>query len=148
MQSQQITDKLEITGLANKLFMYTDNRQWQKLLDEVFAEQVMFDMSSAGGAPPQNMAARDICEMWRQGFEPLDGVHHQAGHYLINITKDEAEIFGYAVAIHYKKMAKKGNTRTFVGRGLSIILSGWMEIPLWNKIKSRMNACSAVSLFY
>jgi hypothetical protein len=53
--------------------------------------------------------------MWRAGFEGLDAVHHQAGHYLIDVTKDEASLFGYAIATHFKKSAQKGKTRMFVG---------------------------------
>ncbi|MBA2562550.1 MAG: hypothetical protein H0V14_06480 [Chitinophagaceae bacterium] len=42
----------QIIEVANKLFVYTDNRQWQKLLDEVFTGTALFDMSSAGAGEP------------------------------------------------------------------------------------------------
>ncbi len=42
----------QIIEVANKLFVYTYNRQWQKLLDEVFTGTVLFDMSSAGAGEP------------------------------------------------------------------------------------------------
>lgn len=106
---------LELTALANKLFMYTDAQQWQELLDEVFTEEVWMDLSSAGGGNPRFMKAESICEMWKQGFGGLDAVHHQAGHYLSDIKEEEALIYAYAVAFHYKKSASKGPTRTFVG---------------------------------
>ena len=115
MNTQFVADKLEITELTNKLFMYVDALKWQQLLDEVFEKEVFFDMSSAGGGKASKMAAKDICEIWRQGFEGLDAVHHQAGHYLINVNGNESDIYGYAVALHYKKDATKGDTRTFVG---------------------------------
>lgn len=107
--------KTELTELANKLFMYTDSRDWQKLFDEVFTEYVDFDMSSAGGGEPQNIKAGEICRMWKQGFHDIDAVHHQAGHYLITVNEPAAEIYAYAVATHYKKSAAKGHSRTFVG---------------------------------
>lgn len=115
MSRHVIADKLELTELANKLFMYCDAQHWQRLLDDVFAATIWFDMSSAGGTKPQSMEAKDVCKMWADGFTGLDAVHHQAGHYLVNIAGDKAEIFAYAVATHYKKAAQKGTTRSFVG---------------------------------
>jgi hypothetical protein len=110
-----IADKIELTELANKLFMYCDAQQWQQMLDEVFTTTIRFDMSSAGGDVADTLEAKAVCEIWRQGFVGLDAVHHQAGHYLITVKEDEADIFGYAVAFHYKKAATKGNRRSFVG---------------------------------
>jgi len=115
MEIQQIADKQELTELANKLFMYTDAQQWEKLLSEVFVENVWIDMSSAGAGDPLMMPATAVCEMWRKGFVDLDAVHHQAGHYLVTVNADVAAIYGYAVATHYKKSATKGNSRNFVG---------------------------------
>jgi len=108
-------DKQEITELVNKLFMYTDALQWNRIVTEVFAEQVLFDMSNVNGKPAETLAAKAICDMWSQGFTGIDAVHHQAGHYLITPNGDSANIYAYAVAMHYKKAAVKGSTRTFVG---------------------------------
>jgi hypothetical protein len=115
MDHQLLADKLELQELANKLFMYTDAGQWSLLEKEVFAESVWFDMTSAGGEKPSLLPAREICALWKNGFTGLDAVHHQAGHYLIDVQKNEAGIFAYAIASHYKKAAQKGNTRIFVG---------------------------------
>ena len=114
MDDQKFADKVELTELSNKLFMYVDAQQWNKVLDEVFTENVWFDMTSAGGEAKQ-MPAKEICELWRQGFNGLDAVHHQAGHYLITVNEAAADIYGYAMAAHYKKAAIKGNSRVFVG---------------------------------
>lgn len=115
MSNQFLADKIELQELANKLFMYTDAQQWEKLLGEVFTKDVWFDMQSAGGGEPKLIAATDICSMWKEGFANLDAVHHQGGQYLIKLNSNEAEIFGYAVAFHFKQNAQKGKTRSFVG---------------------------------
>lgn len=107
--------KSELTELANKLFMYTDSRDWQKLLDEVFTEYVDFNMSSAGGGTPQQLKAPEICKTWKLGFHDIDVVHHQAGHYVITVNESIADIYAYAVATHYKKAATMGLTRSFTG---------------------------------
>lgn len=107
-------DQLKLTALCNKLFMYTDLQNWDGLVNEVFTENVWFDMSSAGGEAKE-MTAKEICSLWQQGFADLDSVHHQAGHYLIDLNSDEADIFAYAIALHYKEVVVGGKTRTFVG---------------------------------
>lgn len=63
-----VADKIELTELANKLFMYYDTQQWPRMLDEVFTQTILFDMSSAGGSAPSMLAANAVCEIWRQGF--------------------------------------------------------------------------------
>lgn len=115
MTSEQLADKIELTELVNRLFMYCDARHWPRILDEVFTETIWFDASSVGGPAPANMGARAVCDMWNEGFAGIDAVHHQAGHYVVDLTKGGADIFGYAVATHYKKAATKGHTRTFTG---------------------------------
>lgn len=107
---------IKLTELSNKLFMYTDSRDWQKLLDEVFSESVDFDMSGAGGDPKKKMPAKDICEKWDKGLKDIDQVHHQAGHYLIEILDERrATIYAYAVATHFKKSGVGGHVTSFTG---------------------------------
>ena len=111
---QLLKNKIELTELTNKLFMYTDAQQWDLLLSEVFTDTVEFDMSSINGQAEQ-MKASQICELWKNGFGGIDSVHHQAGHYLITVKENAADIFAYAVATHYKKETTLGNTRSFTG---------------------------------
>jgi SnoaL-like domain len=115
MDNQRIADRMELYELANKLFMYVDAQEWDKVLGEVLTENVWFDMQSAGAGEPRSIAAKNICAMWKDGFADLDAVHHQGGQYLITVHANGADIFGYAVAFHYKQSAQNGKTRTFVG---------------------------------
>lgn len=110
-----VRDKQQLTELANRLFMYTDARNWTGLQNEVFTPMVYLDMQSNGGAPPATVTAKSITDGWNQNFQILDELHHQGGHYLITVTGDQADLFGYAVATHYRAAATNGKTRTFVG---------------------------------
>lgn len=105
----------QIIETVNKLFVYTDNQQWDHLLMEVFTTNVHFDMQSAGGGEPKTLAASDICNMWSAGFQGLDAIHHQAGNYIVHLNEDTANVQAYAIAIHYKNSATQGKTREFVG---------------------------------
>lgn len=104
----------EIVEVINKLFVYTDAQDWEKLQNEVFSNEIMFDMSSLAG-PDEEMSAQDICALWQKGFEGLDAVNHLAGNYLVQVQDHIATVSAYATATHYKAAATKGNTREFVG---------------------------------
>ena len=110
-----MTPREEIIETVNKLFIYTDSQQWEKLKNEVFASQVRLDMISLGGEA-KDTTANQICAMWQEGFKELDAVNHLGGNYLVTL-KDEktAHAFAYATATHFKESAKKGQTREFVG---------------------------------
>lgn len=106
----------ELVTLANKLFIHTDYQQWDKLLSDVFTAKVLFDMSSLGAGPARELSAKEICDMWKTGFAGIDAVHHQSGNFLVSFRADEsADIFCYAIAIHFKNNATQGKTREFVG---------------------------------
>jgi hypothetical protein len=104
----------QIIDIVTKLFIYTDYQEWDKLLNEVFTEEIHFDMSSLGGEA-KKMTAKEVCESWQKGFEGLDAVNHLAGNYLVTINEQTADVFAYATATHYKNSAKQGKTREFVG---------------------------------
>jgi len=115
MRATLAADKIELTELANKLFMYCDSKQWDKMLNEVFIPVIWFDASSLGAGEPCSMEVNAVCNNWEEGLSGLDAIHHHAGQYIINVQHDKADIYGYGTATHYKKAAIKGNTRSFVG---------------------------------
>ena len=104
----------QIIETVHKLFIYTDSREWKKLQDEVFTESVLFDMSSPG-MDVKETTAKSICETWQRGFIGLDAVNHLAGNILVTIKDEQAEVFAYATATHFKSSATQGKTREFVG---------------------------------
>jgi hypothetical protein len=117
----------EIIEVVNKLFIYTDSLQWDKLEKEVFTEKVFFDMSSLGGDKEEKSAVA-ICALWAKGFEGIDSVNHLAGNYLVTIDNISAVVFAYATATHYKASAVNGKTREFTGTydiRLARVPGGW-----------------------
>ena len=118
------TTREQIIETVNKLFIYTDDRQWDKLQDEVFSPEVHFDMSSLGGDISM-MSAKQICDAWNAGFEGIDAINHLAGNYLVTVNDSEADVFVYATATHYKEATSQGKTREFVGTyNLHLIKTG------------------------
>jgi hypothetical protein len=110
----EFTEREKIIETVNRLFIFTDNRQWAALVDEVFAQKVDFDMTSLGGVHTEK-TSEEICNEWEAGFGGLDAVNHLAGNYLVDIRGSEASVFAYATATHYKEATTKGTTREFVG---------------------------------
>lgn len=110
-----MTVREELIELVNKLFIYTDNKDWQRLKTDVFASEVFLDMTSAGGSA-ENLEADQICEMWQAGLGTLDAVNHLTGNFLVDVVNESfAKVFCYSTATHYKASAKNGETREFVG---------------------------------
>lgn len=109
------TSREQITEVVNKLFVYTDEQNWEKLKSEVFDDNVLMDMVSVGAAKAETMTAQEICDMWQEGFKGLDAIHHQSGDYIITIKDRNADVKAYAIASHYKKSASQGTVREFVG---------------------------------
>ena len=97
-----------------ELFVATDKRDWESV-ERVFANEVLFDMSSLGAGDATRLAAAAITAMWDEGLRPLDAVHHQAGNFQVSVNGDEASASCYGIAFHYLANQPGGNTRTFVG---------------------------------
>lgn len=122
-----MTPREKIVEVVNKLFVYTDEQDWEKLQKEVFMREVHLDMSSLGG-PASTLPATQICEMWAEGFEDIDAVNHLAGNYLVTINDHVADVFAYATATHFRQAATQGNIREFVGTyelHLQETITGW-----------------------
>ncbi len=118
----------QIVEVVNKLFIYTDEQDWESLQAEVFTNEVLFDMVSVGAKTVETKTSEEITQMWDAGFDGLDAVHHQAGNYIVDIEGDNADVKAYAIASHYKKAATEGNIREFIGSydiGLIRDSQGW-----------------------
>jgi hypothetical protein len=116
----------QIVEVVNKLFVYTDEQEWEKLQQQVFTKHVLFDNRSMGGEK-MHTSAIQICEIWKNGFEGIDSINHLAGNYLIELNDDEdqASVFAYATATHFKKSAVNGKTRSFVGTyNIHLVMEG------------------------
>ncbi|WP_433715649.1 nuclear transport factor 2 family protein [Nocardia sp. CA-084685] len=121
-----VADRLAIIDVVTRMFVYTDQKRWDDLLAEVFTPKVDFDGGFGGGVAVR--PATDIVGDWRTGLADLDGVHHQAGNYLVDLQGDHAEIHADAIAVHVKNDASHGKTRTFVGSysiGAERSAAGW-----------------------
>lgn len=112
------TDRLlawdQVIAAANNLFLCTDRRDWQCVRD-VFAPQVLFDMTSLAGGQPATLAPDQIASAWEKGLKDLAAIHHQTGNYQVSVKGNEADLFCYGIAYHYLPNPTERNTRTFVG---------------------------------
>lgn len=107
-------EKDQAIDTVNRLFIYTDKRDWQKV-KLLFTPSVFFDMTSVAGGQPSIITPQEIVEGWDKGLKPLKAIHHQSGNFLVDIMANEATVFCYGVAWHYLPNKTNRNTRTFVG---------------------------------
>jgi hypothetical protein len=122
-----IKDRLQIKETVNQLFIYTDFQEWSNLKEKVFYNEVYLDMTSMGAKEPKLYTSKEICEMWKDGFKDVDAIHHQAGNFVIEVDEDEAAVFVYATATHYREKPEK-KIESFVGGydfNLIRTINGW-----------------------
>jgi hypothetical protein len=110
----QVQDRDDVIAAANRLFICTDNKDWACVRD-VFAPQVLFDMTSMTGGKPETRTPREIAALWEQGLKSVKAIHHQGGNYEVTVRGDEADLFCYGIAYHYLPNPTERNTRIFVG---------------------------------
>jgi len=109
-----LIEKDRIIETVNHLFIGTDQRDWAMVKD-VFAPQVLFDMTSLAGGEPATLSSQAIVDSWEQGLQSLQAIHHQVGNYLVTVNGHEADVFCYGIASHYLPNPTNQNTRVFVG---------------------------------
>ncbi len=110
----KINQRDEIIETANRLFIYTDQRNWEGI-KAILADEVLFDMTSMSGGSPVMLKPPQIVDMWEEGLKKLKAIHHQVGNYLITERDEDADLFCYGIALHYLPNPTNENIRAFVG---------------------------------
>lgn len=109
-----MTQQEEIIRTVNKLFIFTDERNWEGVR-RCLAPEVLLDMSSMGAGEPSVLSGKQIAAGWEEGLRKLQAIHHQVGNYLVDILGNVADVFCYGTASHYYPNPTGQNVRTFVG---------------------------------
>jgi hypothetical protein len=103
-----------VLDVVNRVFLGTDARDWPAVR-ACFAPSVLFDMTSVAGGEPARLSPDEITAGWDSGLRYVDQIHHQTGNFVVDVSGDEATVFCYGIAYHYRKTRSGRNTRTFVG---------------------------------
>jgi hypothetical protein len=111
---QNLLEKETVKEVVNRLFISTDNRDWNTV-SSLFAPEVLFDMTSMVGGEPVRLTLQEIVASWEKGLKPLKAIHHQAGNFIVEVNQNKAEVFCYGIASHYLPNQTNQNTRIFVG---------------------------------
>lgn len=106
--------KDEIIDIVNRLFIYTDERDWVAIKG-LFADEVLFDMTSMSGGEPATLGPQQIVDIWDAGLKKLKSIHHQAGNYVVDVRDEDADLFCYGIAFHYLPNPTNRNSRIYVG---------------------------------
>jgi hypothetical protein len=109
-----LVQKDEIIDVVNNLFICTDEKKWEDVKN-IFADKVLFDMTSLSGGVPATLTPQQIVDGWDTGLKKLKATHHQVGNYRVGLNGREADLFCYGIAFHYLPNPTNSNVRTFVG---------------------------------
>jgi hypothetical protein len=108
-----LADRFEVQDTVNELFLATDLKDWDRVR-AIFADRVLFDMTSLVGGEAVEMSPEAIAEAWAEGLDPVEAVHHQTGNYAIEVDGDAATLRCYGTATHFRPDQEKRLTY-FVG---------------------------------
>ncbi len=113
--AEMLIKRQQVVDVVNQLFIQTDNRNWL-MVEKCFAEQVAFDMTSLSGGEPENLTPQEITARWDEGLRDIAALHHQVGNFVVDVHGDDnAHVFCYGTAWHFKPLDSGRNTRIFVG---------------------------------
>ena len=113
--SEKHLARLAVEDLVVRMFVATDERNWQEL-EACFTDPLTLDMTSMVGGAPALLSPRQVAAAWAEGFKPLDHVHHQIGNLQTTIDGSSARVRCYGVAFHHRAAVSQGlKTRLFVG---------------------------------
>lgn len=101
-----------IDDQVKRLYRYTDNFEWEAMREEVMADSVFFDMSSAGAGSPGVRSAETITNGWDTNYQNLgvDAVNHLVGNIIITPDGNEADVYCLATATLFREAATQGQT--------------------------------------
>jgi hypothetical protein len=120
---EMLAAKQQVIDVVTELFVATDQRDWAAV-QRCFADQVLFDMSSAGGGPPGRRTPAEIAAGWDAGLKGVEALHHQAGNFRVTVHESRATASCYGIAYHHRRTASGRNTRVFVGSYAFILEQG------------------------
>ena len=113
-QARALVEEKNVIKTVDRLFVSTDNRDWESV-KACFADEFVLDVTSMVGGEPNKMTPQQIADAWAQGLKGLKAIHHQAGNYDVSLKANQADVFCYGIAFHYLPNATGQNSRTFVG---------------------------------
>ena len=88
---ENLLEKNKVKEAVNRLFISTDNRDWDTV-SQLFAPEVLFDMTSMVGGKPIMLTPQEIVSSWEKGLKPLNAIHHQAGNYIVSVNEKEEKL--------------------------------------------------------
>jgi hypothetical protein len=138
VRAEDLAPRLAVEDVVVRMFVATDERDWETL-EACFTNPLTLDMTSMAGGTPTVMTPRQVASAWAEGFKSLDHVHHQVGNFRTTIDGQSAAVRCYGVAFHHRTAVVAGlKSRIFVGTyevGLVAGPAGWQINELTFKLK-------------
>jgi hypothetical protein len=98
---EAVVDRLAVEDAVTGLFAAVDDKAWDRARS-AFASEVLFDMTSLTGGEPATVGPETIVEGWATNLDPVAAVHHQIGNVRVDLDGDQASLFCYGTATHFK----------------------------------------------
>lgn len=107
-------DRDHIIETVDRLFIATDQHDWNALF-EIFDAHVLLDYTSMVGGQPATLDPAQIISSWKRLLPGFDHTHHQTGNHIVHLKNEDADVFCYGTATHYLENESNSNVWIVVG---------------------------------
>ena len=112
---QVLLDRERIIDAINNVAICADLGLWDKLLAEVFAEEVRVDYTSLFGGEVQKLKSTDLIAGWKSVLPGFTSTQHLLGNHQVTVDGDSARALAYVRAHHF--LPNKTGSDTWVVGG-------------------------------
>lgn len=99
-KTEYLTARQEIIETVQRIFINTDNRNWDQVKKQ-FAGQVLLDYTSMAGGEPSTLTPQTIVHLWKELLPGFEQTQHTLSNFEVAIHGDEATVSHYGTAWHY-----------------------------------------------
>ena len=109
-----ITERQAVKDVVTRIFVGTDEGNWQ-MVEEAFASKVLLDYTSLAGGEPTALTPREITDSWKTVLPGFQFTQHTISNFQIAINGNEATVNHYGNAQHYLDVDDEEDTWTVIG---------------------------------
>ena len=118
VQSQKMKqmeqEKNKVQGVVTRVFVGTDNRDWEQVAD-AFHIDVLLDYTSMAGGEPATLSPQQITDSWKTILPGFDHTHHALSNFEVQLSEEEATVTHYGNADHFIDLEGTDDLWTVVG---------------------------------
>lgn len=105
-----LSDRFEIIDAVNNIAICADMGDWNKLIDDVFLDEVSIDYRSLFGGDIAKLSSAELINAWKSVLPGFESTQHMLSNHQVFIDGEKASARAYVRANHFLPNRTGGNT--------------------------------------